>query len=71
MGKLTSFITPQDWLQLSVFCLIVPGILTGFAMTKIFNVACSHQKLLKKRRLPSEREHTLVALNHTCLGKDA
>ena len=47
MGKLTSFITLQDWLQLKHF--LSPAAFDGLHNDiKIFNVPCSYRKLLTK-----------------------
>ena len=34
---------------------------------KIFNVACSHRKL-KKKQLPSEHEHAIIATQCLCIN---
>ena len=64
MGKLTGFITPLDWLQLKRFLLSLAFDRLRNDI-KIFNITCSHRKLLKKKRLPSQREPTTVTVNAT------
>ena len=60
MGKLKSSITPQHWLQLKRFLFNRLLHLLGFTTINFFILACLYRKLLKKRRLHSQREPTII-----------